>query len=211
MRISRLACLLSTLLLACGGQVGEETIMCTAVERVALTTSDSSPLGFSAQDVLNGIGGSQVMAMEWVDDRSADADLLVDYQAGEIWYEEREWLDDSENLAEIGTDCPDIITIETTAQMTTNDGRLDESWDVILHAPLANEVSFFATLDAIDGELDPTEFAPPGDFDEIRAWVNVVIIDGAVTGDVRGQTSGSDGELAWAQNFEIGIFGLQPE
>jgi hypothetical protein len=54
-------------------------------------------------------------------------------------------------------------------------------------------------------------FAPSGDYDSYRAFLDLTITAAGITGRISGQVEGSDGETAFAENYDIASFGLSDQ
>ena len=199
-----------------GGQVGEETIGCLPVETQALTLEQTSPIGFSPMQVLDLVDGSHTAPLRWADGSETVLTTSFTY-ASEANYQDREWVDDNNSggpepapaPADLG-DCPDIVELSMTVTMQSADGALNESWTIALEATTADSSAFYQALDAVQGTLDIDSYAPAGNFDSKRAFLDFSIEASGVSGEITGQASGTDGDVAFADNFAIASFGPPP-
>jgi hypothetical protein len=202
--------LLVALAIGCGGQVGEETIMCAAVNEQSLSLDETTPLGFTAQDVLDVVGGEHAEPLLWADDVQTTVTLGVNYAGGSLRFLERDWIDDSGiEIARSG--CEDIIEIETGVALTTDDGELAESWTLRVEAETADQIVFYEPLEQLAGTLDIERFAPDKPYDFARAFLDMTVTAAGLDGSISGQIEGSDGEVAWAENYTIATIGTSDE
>lgn len=199
-----------------GGQVGEETIGCLPVDTQALALDETSPIGFSPMQVLELVDGSHAAPLRWANGSETVLTTSFSY-ASEANYQDREWIDDSTlggpqpepAPADLG-DCPDIVELSMTVTMQTDDGALNESWTIALQAVSADSSGFYRDIDGVQGTLDIDSYAPAGDFDSKHAFLNFSITAAGVSGEIVGQASGTDGDVAFAENFAIASFGPPP-
>lgn len=192
----------------CGGQVGEESgVVCKPVERDPLALADSSPLGFSAQELLDATGGDYAGSVEWSDQTSSAATVSVTYTGGVIEFQDREWTSDgdSQDLA-ASLECNDVVAIEVEVVVTSDDGRLDESWTTMLLAEQGSAASFAVPDPSYAGTLDVASFSPHEG--EVTSWVDAELDAAGATIVIEGQVSVSTGndddDTVSAQAFDIG-------
>src|SRR5262245_12904233 len=112
-RFLRLRSFAAVLLLAaagCGGQVGEEQVVCEPIRREPLELDQASPLGFTGQQLLDLAAGSSSADVAWADGAATTLTLEVAY-AGTLEFQDREWHDDGA-ATELGLgDCDDVLEI----------------------------------------------------------------------------------------------------
>lgn len=195
-----------------GGQVGEEQVVCAPVRREPLALDQSSPLGFTGQDLLDAAAGSAEADVSWADGSATTLTIDVAY-AGTLEFQDREWLGDG-GAAEITTelgDCDDALMIGLRVDADTADGALAESWEVEALALTADAVSFSRDLDQVDGSLAIEAFAPDTDWDSVRGWIDLSIGAAGVAGSIDGQTHREDGAIASAEGFDIATIGEPQE
>jgi len=199
-----------------GGQVGEETIGCLPVETQVLEVDETSPLGFTPMDVLTLVDGSHTEALRWAD--GGETELTTSFSfASAANFQDREWVDAGSSEdgqpepapADLG-DCADIVELSMTVTMQTTDGRLNESWAIALQAVAVDSSGFYQELEALQGSLDIQSYAPSGDFDSNRAFLDFTITPSGFDGEIVGQASGTDGQVAYAENYPIASFGPPP-
>jgi hypothetical protein len=195
----------------CGGQVGEETFMCDVVSRTPLALDEQTPLGFAARQVLDATMGEHPAVLVWAGGDETDATFELAYVDGSAEFLEREWVDDGSGAELAPFDCADVVRFRVRLDASTTDGALAESWELEADAAVAGELTLTHLLSSLSGSLDITAFAPEGDFDGMRAWLNLRVDAGGVTGAISGQAEGSDGEVAYAEGYDIAVIGPPAE
>ncbi|MCP4445118.1 MAG: hypothetical protein GY811_07215 [Myxococcales bacterium] len=195
-----------------GGQVGEETVVCQAVESAELDPSEESPLGFAAEQVLTRVIGQHLVPLRWSNGESTE--LTAEFTlVGSLKFHDREWIDTSTGDAAEPTleiergDCLDIIEVEMQMNAATDDGRLAESWSVLVQTTSADSTSISHAIDGLDGTLDIASFAPEAPYDALTAYLEARFESDGLVGSVSGQSESSDGEVASATSFDIASFG----
>ena len=196
-----------------GGQVGEENLGCLPVSTTELGEGDQSPLGFAPSEVLAFAAAAHSAPIQWADDTTNQLTATLSL-AGGIRYEEREFKSDDsggiEPALEEETGCLDVIVFEMTLALESEDGRLAESLSVELEASTAELATVSSSLELLTGSLDIVAFAPEGDFDDYRAFMTLALDATGLTGSIDGQASGEDGDIAFAQGYEIALIGDAP-
>src|SRR5690606_10795341 len=125
----------------------------------------------------------------WADGETSAATLELSYEGGAIEYQDREWTG-SGPIPEIGGGCDDVLVVELRLRLDSDDGRLAESWVAPLVSASGGAGSVFPDVaGAFSGSLDIAPFAPPGDWDELRALVDVALAPSAATVTLSGQAS----------------------
>lgn len=214
----RILALALTSLLACSnpdGQVGEEGgVTCGPIERIQLSQSEESLLGFSADDVLQAIGGMYTGQAMWADGTSSPASLSLDYQGGHLEYQDREWVDDGDVVDEIQTDfgsfdCSDIIAIDLVVTLQTDDGRLAESWQTTIEASSQELAELYLSPEDYMGDLEVESFAPqPG---ETQNSVDFRFEPSGATVNFTGVVTEEKGALISGTSFDIANLLLQKQ
>jgi hypothetical protein len=188
-----------------GGQVGEEGgVACLPVTTTPIDLDEVTPLGFSAGELLDATMGTRSAGVVWVSGGDTAMTIELSYEDGSAEFQERDWVGDHNGTLEaIGVDCPDVIQIAARVEVTTADGALDESWDVVALADSATRLSFSRRLEDLNGSLAIEDFAPAGDWTSIRALIDLAIDAGGLSGRISGQATGESGDVAFAEGFEI--------
>jgi hypothetical protein len=195
-----------------GGQVGEETQVCQSVQETTLDTSEESPLGFAAEELLGAVSGARQIPIRWEGGDASQLSLELN-QAGVITFQDREWVD-SQTGEEAGSggelglgDCDDVLVAEMQMRLITDDGRLDETWPVLVLATSGNTATISYSFDTVNGSLDIASFAPDGEIDALSAYVDVEFSASVVSGSIYGQAESSDGDTVSSARFAIANFG----
>lgn len=187
-----------------GGQVGEENVVCAAVDTTALELDQPSPLGVSAGELVASLGGRFSGELAWADGETSAATVELAYEGGAIEYQERAWMGDGPR-PELGGGCEDALVIELRVSLDSDDGRLAESWVAPLVSTSGAAGAVFPEVDGgFSGSLEIEPFAPDGDWDELRALVDVALAPSTATVTISGQASRVDGDIASAQGFPVG-------
>jgi len=199
-----------------GGQFGEEGgIGCLPVETTPIALEDVSPIGFAAQDVIDATSASEVLDLRWADGSTAILQLDLDF-VGPNEFHDREWIDDGDAVdlaAEPApTECNDILSMPIALMVSTDDGALGESWTLPLQAHAEAYSTTTHTLQEASGSLDPTAFAPAGDYKVVDTWIDLTFRDGTWTGTISGMaesmsTGGGDDGVVSGMQFEIATIG----
>lgn len=148
------------LLLGCGDGTKDETDgpSCDRTE-TALTIDESTPLGFSAGELLTWLEGTDVVPFTLAGD-SADRDVEIVVASDGVYT----WVDQEEAPSTgggmepaIGVVCEDSVEVGATVGFTTSTGEFAESWAVTLAASASG-----AARATVDVELDEVEgsYAP---------------------------------------------------
>ena len=121
-----------------GGQFGtEEGAHCEVDTSTVLGLSDQSPLGFTAQSVLDYAVITDDDVLEYGDGTTTPLHLTVTYGTGEVRYVEEIMVDDGDSGGiepDIALDCPFYVEIEVTIALATDDGAFAESWQTVLRS-----------------------------------------------------------------------------
>ena len=197
------------------GQFGEEGAHCEVVARTPLGLDEVSPLGFTAQAVLDFAAGTHAATLAWEDGSRTPLSLVIE-PVGDIEYLEQAVVDDGNGSGEepaLAPLCPNVLSIGVDIGLSTEDGALAEQWLGTLEADTVELARFGRDLDDVAGTFDAWDHAPEGvAFDEVHAWLDTTISAAGPEGLISGQGSGTDGDpndpngTSWAQSFEIGIF-----
>jgi len=203
-----------------GGQTGEEDVGCLAVESRNLAWSELSPLGFSADGLLNALGAERETRLEWSDGSSTRLTLTLERSDGMVAFEEREWTESSSGaeaaVAQVGgadevTQCNDVVSLPVTLSFATSDGAFAESLSFRLLAESTTRATGGATLDAreLTGSFRVTEVDPAA-YDRVLVIFGLTLGNEAWSGRVSGQAiddgDGSADGTTSARLLEIGTF-----
>lgn len=188
---------------ACGGQVGEETVVCEPVRTTPLALDDVSELGFTPRALIDAAVRSHAAQLAWADGGTTALTLALSYRDGTAEFQDREWVGDDGGREIAALDCADVVKLGLRVEAATEDGALSETWTVDALATSADALSLSADLEPIAGSLVIDDYAPPGEWQSTRAWIDLVVDAGGVAGTIQGQAAGEDGDVAFAQGFDI--------
>src|SRR5262245_40108979 len=176
------------------GQIGGEGLGCLPTKTLDLGLDEPSPLGFSAAEVLAGVGQSHSVPLAWAKGGSTDLTVSLQYMGGAVRYLDREWKDDGSGMEIEREDCPDVVEIASTLSFATLDGAFAESWPIKALAPTLQSasVSMIIQVDALQGSYQVTE-VDPATFDEVRVFLDTELAADSVQGTILGQGSKCDG------------------
>jgi hypothetical protein len=197
-----------------GGQFGEESGSgCKATARAPLADDEVSPLGF-APEVLVELAVPSSGILRWVDGAETALELAPE-RDGPAEYVEYAWVDDGPSGGMepmLDPWCPNRVELPYRVGFTTDDGAFAETFALRLGADTSEAVQGSIAPRAYDGAFDPWTFAPDGnDFDEVRASLELWWTAEGASGTVSGQGEGVDGALAYAQAFDIAVWGPRVE
>ena len=182
---------------------------CLPATTSSLGRSEASPLGFSADDVLSWAEIPYSFELVYADGTRTAATFSLTYDGGAIEHRDNEWMSTgggAEPAPALG--CADDLRIEVTVAFQTADGAFSESWPSAILATDASSVSFFRELESTTGTFDASRYAPAGHaYDAVRAFLDVTLESGRITGTVSGQGEGTSGTgpdgTAFAEMFPI--------
>ncbi|TNE91088.1 MAG: hypothetical protein EP330_06470 [Deltaproteobacteria bacterium] len=184
-----------------GGQSGSEQIGCLPTTTADLAVDETSPLGFTPQALLDLAEGSHTETFAF--EQGGSVGVTVTFTAsGQARFEEREYQDDGSGM-EMAMDCEDAVVVPGTVTVVTDDGAVDESFDVELEASSADLASWFGEVASLHGSFQIDE----SPYDEVRYFgMGTFDADGSA-GELSGQGESVDGEVASATNLPIGAWG----
>ena len=206
-----------------GGQTGEETVGCLAVESRNLAWSELSPLGFSADGLLNALGAERETRLEWNDGSSTRLTLTLERSDGSVAFEEREWVESSSGaepaIAQVGGaedevapfQCNDVVSLPVTLSFATSDGAFAEQLSFRLLAESTTRATGAVTLDTeeLTGSFVVTEVDPAA-YDRVLVGFDLTLSSGTWSGRVWGQAiddgDGSADGTTSARQLAIGTF-----
>jgi hypothetical protein len=191
-----------------GGQTGEETIGCQPVQTRTLAWSERSPLGFSADELLNSLGAERDSRLTWSDGTSTTLSLALARRVnGSVEYQEREYVSDGSGAELVAPTCPDVVSIPVTLTFSTGDGKFAEEWALPLLAESATRASGFSRVElgTLEGSFTVTQI-DPAQFDDVLAHVTLTLESSAWSGTLSGQAVKEMGPSVSAQSFDIASF-----
>lgn len=136
---------------------------------------EETPLGFSADEHLDRAEDSGDLEIDWEEfGETAELSWAGERTGGILAFERDE--DYGWGPADDAIVCHDTVEMEFAVEMETDDGRLDEEFDVELKARSADRAGFRYSTDDFDGTL---EYEP----DEENAWVDEYRVEGTFDED----------------------------
>ena len=183
--------------LACGDKEGDDTggdatwmPYCEATE-TPLAFDEASPLGFSAADLVAGVGSSFSAPLTWVEAGPASTLALELSWSSDVTFvdlEEATPPDDGTAIADIAVICDDYIVVGATLDLNSADGLLADSFSVDLSAMSVDGASFSLELETSDFS-HPEVFTP---HEDPSADTQHPRLGGSFAAG-----GGSQGELSW--------------
>jgi hypothetical protein len=191
-----------------GGLTGETGLCTEATTELAL--DETSPLGFSADDVLAFAAGEHEAALEY-DPGSSDnftlsvgddttLTLTVEPTGSATFVDSApESFDSGGLMIDIGSDCPDRIAIDVVVTISTADGAFAEQLPGVLNAegPTSAELTVPLDLDALDGTF-AVEVVSPENAVPVRTSLSATFGPGLFAGEVSGNIEMRDENVAMA-------------
>lgn len=210
--MGRLFSLLSLALLtttACTPDDTEETLSgCQDIGSTPLALDETSTLGFQAADLLNAVEKSYTDTLAWSDGSTTGVTLTVTYEDGAISLVDSEYQSaEGEGTLETADMmvCSDRMDIAVMVSLKTDDGAFDESWALTLSSTNGTEGLLVDELDleALKGSYQ-IRALDAANFDEVTAFLNVVVTAEGSRGEINEQGSKVEGETAMAENAMAG-------
>jgi len=186
-----------------GGQTGEEGAGCLDVRTERLAANQISALGFSADQALAALGLERNVPLTWQDGTQTSLRLAFEYPGTGVEFAERAYRDSGSDssasgpqsaVAEIATECNDVLNVPLGLTLVTEDGAFDEVWAVTLVAEGVTTASVYHALDlrALEGSFRVADFAPAGT--ELSSVVLYVRFQaGVLTGSISGTATRRSG------------------
>ena len=191
-----------------GGQFGEENDHgCTLIGEELLDLDEATSWGVTAQDILDVSEGDHASTLTWADGSTAALALnMADFAEPRLL--DFEYVSDGSG-AEPSLYCPDVLAIDATVEVATDDGQLAERYDVTLTLAESDTVQLSVDLDPISGTFDPEDWATET-FDTVWASLSIGFSEEGVSGEVAGfgelsSGTGSEGVVSLSM-FEIATF-----
>ncbi len=187
-----------------GGQFGEEAgAQCVIDTETELANDETSPLGFTPQDMLDVLPANEVGTLVWTVGDNTEYTLTVT-PSGAARYTELILETTGSGGIEPAMGCEPYVAVDATVTLSTADGLLDETWTGEVRQGSFG-ASFTGDLDAVSGTLDLWSFVDdPTQYDDIRGWIDISFDSAGSHGQIHGQASGEDGDVAFAENVDIG-------
>ena len=195
---------------ACDLTAGEMAMpACEEVES-PVSANEETLLGFTPQEVVDAVPLSNTVGLEW-EDGSIDClhyTLQLDAASArdvDVSYAE---LDSDGPIASIHIECNDYVAIDGIVSVATPDGEINEEFSMTMVYTLdsmSGEVvsGFMAKTTSLSGTYVPSDSDSSSEY-----HFDGQMTDGLFSGSLVMQTSGTDGDIAWAENTYIAEWGL---
>jgi hypothetical protein len=181
---------------------------CDEVES-PVSADEETLLGFTPQEVANELPISSTTGLEW-EDGSTDClhySIQLDADTARNVDVEYAELDTNGPIATIAIECNDYVAIDGLLLMSTPDGEINEEQALTMIYTLdegTGEIfsSFTIITNTLSGTLDLSNVDESAEF-----LINGGVSNGQFSGSLTMQTSGTDGEIAWAENTYLAQWG----
>lgn len=193
------------------GQIGGEPYACEPKAVQTLAIDETSPLGFSAADILGFAQGTHDAGFVWDAGGSTPMTLTVPAPS-EVRFADLGLppVGDPQLYGEIG--CANHVELDVIVTLATGDGAFAETFDVILIAASTSRAAFSESVapEAISGSYVFDE-RDPSTYDKVDFLTfNAMLDPTGANGDVNALLShaaspGNDGVVS-AENVTIGTF-----
>lgn len=204
-----------------GGEGGDG---CESAETIPLAFDEMSTLGFSAEQLAANIAGSHETTLAWgveegyvtveltpeagegmitvvvrVDEKSARFVDLEPASSGE---------DRGTLIGDMASSCSDVVLVDAQIEVTTDNGALNETFEVTLSAATPNYVSTRIELEpgSLDGSFDVEVSGPAAKAEQTA--LQLAFTPGTVSGRISGLITTNDGQAASAGGVTYGHFPL---
>ncbi len=181
-----------------------------------IAPEDETDIGVTGADLLDALPTSTTADMTWSGDISdsltwgfsADTDTLRFVESTAVYPEPEE----GQDVPSIGVECPNYVAVDGILNLQSDDGQLNEAvaLTVSLDEYETAAAGFFVELDpdALGGTLDLSDYLDVGAYDDpVRLFLSGEITDSVLSGYLSAQGSGTDGDVAFAENITIASFG----
>lgn len=194
-----------------GSQFGEEDVDggCIVGSTDPLTPSEVSPLGFTAQEVMDLVLGTRTSTLTWANATTTDLTVAVS-DATNLRVVHYVPDPDAQSNDEMALDCEDALAIDVVMTLDTADGALADTSPRTLQTRSASEVSLRIPVDDVQGTLDLESWAQ-SDFDDIYGEVQGTFTAAGLSGGIWGfgeSTDGTGPDASVSQSpFQVASFG----
>lgn len=172
----------------------------------AIDLDEATALGVSGQDLLDLAGAVPETELYWV-----DGGAVTGLSIGVSYAGEARWVISEEVPCTGPGDCPaiavicdDRLEVDVAVTFATDDGAFDETWAATLSSTDGQTATFSAAIDpdALGGTWTP-ESLDPDQYDSFSVSASGRFDEGGPSGAISAQGTGTDGDVAWAENIEI--------
>lgn len=182
-------------------------------ETVSSLSPEDAPFGVSGAELL--------MAIEGTDGQAVFADghevgfgisFQVDEASLRLIESEAVYPDSGGATLDIAVLCADRIEVDASVVLDTADLLLDEAWSVAISVaddewgdgePGVPVFSLELEPDDLQGSLDLADYADLERYDEVSLFFDGVLSPSGFEGELVGQGSAEDGDVAFAETFAV--------
>ena len=201
--------LIVSLFMACGNDMGYVEGPRCEEEEFAVEASEETLLGFTPQDAADQIPLSNTVGLEW-EDGSVDClqySLQLDPNSGRDVESTHVPPEGNGPVPAIDIQCTDYVAIDGTITLSTFDGAISEAIAITMSYQIDEDSgeatgSFHEELSALSGTFQPSNADSSSKF-----FISGSIVNGSFQGSLIMQTSGEDGNMAWAENTFLADWG----
>ena len=177
---------------------------CELVEEVALELDGTAPDGRDIRNWVDYFVRSHSAGLLWADGERPGLEVDLTDPTNVRWRDYEVSGDGDMATSEIA--CDDSLAVDVKAAITTGDGRLNESVDVVLYTNRAiGDGAFTADVTTTDGTLEISDFATET-FDTLTGSFDATWNENGITGDIDGFGETTDGSVVSMSQFEIASF-----
>ncbi len=160
------------------------------------TLDDISSLGFSGADMLALAEGGFDETLTWHDsDSTTPVHISVGYAEGEVRHvaSTAVYPETDGPTNDIGIECEDYVEIDVSLIVTTEDGGLDEGYELALRSGDGATVSTSVDFDhsEMGGSYEFT-LMDPSEYDSVTHFLDVAFDDAGCSGELSVQAEGCD-------------------
>ena len=201
--------LLVSLFMACGNDMGKFEGPRCEEEEFAVESSEETLLGFTPQDAADQMPLSNTVGLEW-EDGTVDClhySLQLDPDSGrdvESTYVPASGIG---AVPAIDLECNDYVALDGTLSVSTPDGEISEEIAITMIYNIDVESgeatgSFYDELPVLSGSFQAENADASSKY-----FISGSIVSGQFSGSLIMQTSGEDGDIAWAENAFLADWG----
>ena len=177
---------------------------CTLVGETPLALDGTAPNGGSVTYMVTEIVGDHQANMTWADGTGTRIGFEISDPTNARFLDYEVVADASGATVEIA--CSDIVAVDASVLLTTNDGLLDESYPTATFTSEGGASTFTLDISSPDGTLDVGSWTSEP-YDSLSATINASWIESGITGEAYGMAETSSSEVVTVMRFDIGRFG----
>lgn len=178
---------------------------CELVEEVPLELDGTAPDGRDIQNWVSYLVVSHSASLLWADGERTGLVVNLTDPTNVRWRDYE--VSGDGGMATIEIACDDSLAVDVNAAFITEDGRLNESVDVVLYTNHGiGDGAFTADLTTTDGTLEISDFATES-FDTLTASLDATWNENGIMGGIDGFGETTDGSAVSMSRFDIASFG----